>query len=83
MKRPVSYEPVRARLARNLVCVRAAVGISQEALADKAELHRTYVGHLEQQKRNPSLENIEKLALALGVDVLDLLATARSRTRST
>jgi transcriptional regulator with XRE-family HTH domain len=51
-------------------------------LADKAELHRTYVGHLEQQRRNPSLENIEKLALALGVDVLDLLASARSRTKS-
>lgn len=82
MKSPLRYEPVRERLARNLVRVRAAVGISQEALADKAELHRTYVGHLEQQRRNPSLENIEKLALALGVDVLDLLASARSRTKS-
>ena len=65
---------MRERLARNLVRVRGEIGMSQEALADKAELHRTYVGHLEQRKRNPSLENVEKLALALGVDVVDLFA---------
>lgn len=74
MKTRHKYEPVRARLARNLVRVRSHVGISQEELADRAGLHRTYVGHLERQQRNPSLENVEKLALALNVDVLDLFA---------
>jgi transcriptional regulator with XRE-family HTH domain len=71
-----TYQPVRERLARNLVRVRADIGISQEALADKAKLHRTYVGHLEQRKRNPSLENVEKLAIALGIDVVDLVERA-------
>lgn len=67
------YESARSRLARNLVRIRGSVGLSQEQLADKAGFHRTYVGHLEQQKRNPSLENVEKLAQTLGVDVVDLL----------
>lgn len=68
------YEPARVRLSRNLVRVRGELGISQEELADRAGLHRTYVGHLEQRKRNPSLENVERIALTLNVDILDLLA---------
>lgn len=68
------YEPARVRLSRNLVRVRGELGISQEELADRAGLHRTYVGHLEQRKRNPSLENVERIALTLKVDILDLLA---------
>jgi transcriptional regulator with XRE-family HTH domain len=54
------------------------LGISQEELADRAGFHRTYVGHLEQRKRNPSLENVERLALTLNVDVLDLLAPTQA-----
>lgn len=68
------YQPARIRLSRNLVRVRGELGISQEELADRAGLHRTYVGHLEQRKRNPSLENVERIALTLNVDILDLLA---------
>lgn len=69
-----TYEPVRARLARNLLRIRREAGISQEELADRAGLHRTYVGHLERSQRNPSLENVERVALVLEVDVCDLLA---------
>lgn len=79
MKTPKkSYQSARQRIAQNLVRVRGQVGISQEQLADLAGLHRTYVGHLEQLRRNPSVENIEKLAKALGVDILDLLAETAS-----
>lgn len=66
----------RERLARSLRALRAQRGISQEALADLAELHRTYVGSIERCERNVSLDNIERLAKALGVDVCDLLAPA-------
>jgi len=46
--------------------------ISQEELADKAELHRTYIGQIECGKRNVALRNVHKLAQALGVSIKDL-----------
>jgi transcriptional regulator with XRE-family HTH domain len=51
-------------------------GISQEELGDLAQLHRTYVGSIERQERNVSLDNVERLAAALKVDIVDLLAAA-------
>jgi transcriptional regulator with XRE-family HTH domain len=57
--------------------IRVARGLSQEALAELANLHRTYVGSIERRERNVSLDNVEKLALALGVDICDLLSTDR------
>ena len=47
---------------------RDGLGISQETLAEKAGLHRTYVGGVEQGRRNVSLLNIVKLSQALGVE---------------
>ena len=67
-------DSARTRLARHLRALRAARGLSQEALADLAALHRTYVGSIERRERNVSLDNIEKLAVALGVDIGELLA---------
>jgi len=53
---------------------RAARGLSQEQLADLAGLHRTYVGSVERAERNVSLDNIDRLARALGLDIAALLA---------
>ena len=64
----------RKRLAANLRARRKELGISQEELADRAGLHRTYVGSIERQERNVSIDNIERLADALRLDVIDLLA---------
>jgi len=53
--------------------LRQPLGLSQEGLAERAGLHRTYVGSIERGERNVSLENIHVLAEALGVSAGDLL----------
>ncbi|MCG9886219.1 MAG: helix-turn-helix domain-containing protein [Cyanobacteria bacterium] len=62
-----------AIFSKNLRCIRLEHGLSQEELAHRAGLHRTYVGAVERGERNISIGNIEKLALALGVDPATLL----------
>ena len=69
-------ESARDRVARHMRALRADQGISQEALAAKVELHRTYIGSIERSERNASIDNIERIAHALGVDVCDLLSSA-------
>ncbi len=56
---------------------RALVRLSQEELADRAGLDRTYLSGIERGVRNPSLSNIQKIASALGVDLDVLFASAR------
>jgi transcriptional regulator with XRE-family HTH domain len=48
-------------------------GWSQEQLAQRAELHRTYIGSIERSERNISLLNIERIAHALRVSIKDLI----------
>lgn len=55
---------------------RSILGISQEELADRAGLHRTYVSEIERGARNLSIASIEKLAQALRLSVLSLLERA-------
>ena len=64
---------LRKVLADNLRRFRANLGLSQEALADEAQLHRTFVGAVERRERNISLDNIEKLAAALKIAPYELL----------
>lgn len=59
--------------ARNLKKIRTEHGLSQEKLADIAGLHRTYVGSVERGERNISIDNMERLASALNIQVQDLL----------
>jgi transcriptional regulator with XRE-family HTH domain len=57
---------------QRLAAMRRQRGLSQEELADRVELHRTYIGYIEQGKRNPSIGNIRKIARVLGVRLRDL-----------
>lgn len=64
----------RQRIAFNLKRLRTERGLSQERAAELADFHRTYVSQVERCITNISIDGIERLALALDVDVLDLLA---------
>ena len=55
---------------------RKRLGVSQEELAERADLHRTYISDVERGARNLSLESIEKLASALEVPISALFAEA-------
>lgn len=54
---------------------RGRVGYSQEELARRAGIHRTYIGGIERGERNPTLTMIHRLAKALGVSPSQLLET--------
>ncbi len=56
-------------VARNIRRLRVARGLSQEALAVDAAIDRTYVSRLERELENPTVAVLEKLAIALGVDI--------------
>ncbi|KZL48077.1 helix-turn-helix domain-containing protein [Nodularia spumigena] len=53
---------------------RRELDLSQEELAERAEIHRTYISSIERGQRNPSLENIEKLTKALDISISELFA---------
>ncbi|MFD1292610.1 helix-turn-helix domain-containing protein [Lutibacter holmesii] len=52
--------------------LRKEKGISQEELAFRSDLHRTYIGMIERAEKNITLKNIEKIANALEISILDL-----------
>ena len=56
-------------------------GISQEQLGFDSGLHRTYIGGIERGERNPSLQNILRIAEALGVSPSELMAAAERNWR--
>lgn len=65
--------PARVALAANLRNMRAERNLSQEALADLAGIHRNYLGGIERRERNVGLDNLQKLATALGVTIAELV----------
>lgn len=69
----MNQRPAKAILADNVRRVRVSQGISQEKLAEKAGLHRTYVSQLERQKSNVTLESLVSIANVLGVSPGSLL----------
>ena len=57
----------------NVKRYRAQLGLSQEKFAEKVGLHRTYISDIERCKRNISLDNVQKIADAIGVEPYELL----------
>lgn len=70
--------PLIRRFAERLREARTQQGLSQEALAERADLHRTYIGSVERCERNISLLNVEKLAKALSTTPSKLICKTDS-----
>lgn len=65
--------PLVQRFAENVRRERRALGLSQEALADRADVHRTYIGMLERGEKNVTLCTLERIAKALDVSAVGLI----------
>ncbi len=64
---------INKRVGLNIRRTRQNAGLSQERLAALADLHRAYIGQIEQSEKNIGLKNLEKIAKALNVSVWVLL----------
>lgn len=69
----MEVQPPSVRLGQAIRRLRRERGLSQEALADRAGLDRTFVGLLERGKRRATLESAEALAQALGLSLGQLV----------
>ncbi|MDT3377415.1 helix-turn-helix transcriptional regulator [Labrys neptuniae] len=64
---------IREVFARNLRALRQSRGLSQEELAHRADIDRTYISSLERSIYNASIDVVDRLARILGVEAADLL----------
>ncbi len=69
------HADIRERFGFAVKARREALGLTQEDLADRARIHRTYLSDVERGTRNLSLVNIERLADALQMKLSELFAT--------
>jgi transcriptional regulator with XRE-family HTH domain len=67
-------DDIRSRFGARVRQLRTERGWSQEAFADEAGLHRTYIGSIERGEQNISLVNIEKIAATLGLSLAELFS---------
>jgi len=69
----MSSKNILELFAENVQRYRKERQISQEKLAEFAGVHRTYIGMIERAEKNITLRNIEKIANALNVEIVELL----------
>jgi len=65
---------IEKQFGERIRALRLAKGLSQENLAFKAGVHRTYLGSIERGERNPSLRNITAIANALNITLSELFS---------
>jgi transcriptional regulator with XRE-family HTH domain len=66
-------DPVLITFGRSVRKHREAKGFTQEFLAEKADLDRTYISDIERGTRNPGIKNVVRIAKALGVSLSQLM----------
>ncbi|MCL5093551.1 MAG: helix-turn-helix domain-containing protein [Patescibacteria group bacterium] len=62
------------QFGKRMAEVRKEKGLTQEQLADLVDVHRTYIGFIEQGKRNPVIANIYKISKALKISLKELFS---------
>lgn len=70
----------RSRVAAQVRRHRRAQKLSQEALGERAGIHRTYIGEIERGQANITVDHLQKLADALHIDVTELLYAAATES---
>ena len=73
MGKPITHRDILEKFGQKIQKVRKEAGISQEQLAAKLAMHRTYIGMIERGERNPTIRTLYKIAKALGVKSSELL----------
>ena len=69
-----SKEKILIQFGERVRELRKEKGLSQEQLAYKANLHRTYIGMIERAEKNITLSNIQKIAIALNIELKDIFS---------
>ncbi|MDE6697566.1 MAG: helix-turn-helix transcriptional regulator [Muribaculaceae bacterium] len=77
----IAHTPILDLLAFNIKYYRKRLNMSQEKLADRANLHPTYISNIEQGKRNLSIQNVYQIAEALGLSVVELLTEIKEKQK--
>ncbi len=67
------HDPILRSLGQNVAKYREEKGLSQETLAERADLNRTYLSDIERGVRNPGIKNVVRLAKALGIRTAKLV----------
>ena len=75
----ISQEQLLKEFGQRVAEIRRKKGLTQEELANAVDVHRTYVGFIEQGVRNPTIGNIYKLTNALDVSLKELFSTFKEK----
>lgn len=78
MKQKAKADPFLAAVCEAVHTRRGQLGISQEELAQRAGLHRTYISDIERGARNPTLKTLSRLAVALEISASKLIKMAEN-----
>jgi len=73
MKKPPRTLTAKRTFSQNIGLVRRIKNLSQEAIGEKADLHRTYIGQIERGEVTPTLDAAERVAHALGLELWEVL----------
>jgi len=74
---------IEKKIGDRILELRKAKNFSQEKLAEKADLDRTYVSSVERGKRNVSIVNLEKISIALGCSLQDFFTSENFTNKKT